>query len=943
MKGEKQLDNNSFIQQITENCINEKTGVFDEVYRRFIIQFLLKVNDIINNFAEETLNISLQKKRILTELAKAYKQILIHICQKTLIVEISNQANFLWGESEEEKYNYFVNTFMEENFERIFAQDSPLMHIIKTKESALCNSIQIFFENLYKDIDIIENLLDQHIERINEISIGDGDTHNGGKSVYVITLNDEIKVVYKPHSLINDEIFSKVLDILNNQNRLRLKLQHVKFANVGDHGWQVFVKRETCSNEREIEDYMYRFGCYVFLCYLLNCTDMHLENIIAAKDYPYLIDIETLFTNQYVFRGTRWKKASDFEQQLCNSVFASVLLPMNIAGMKAESRLDISGLEGGLEEINIKSDVIVNAGRSDICYETMDIRIDDTLNLNNAVTLAGKPILPELYIESLIEGFRECYSLFLSTDATDRILRIQELQMGKFRQVLRNTKLYYKYLEASYHPYYMNSEGGRDIVFNGLSGSGIVSKEHLLVVSAEQEQLLEEDIPYFYTGYKTKSLYSVNGKVAEDFFEKTIEEIFKERIQLLSQKDMSIQEYFIRVSVYGKAKYNRTGYFNLKSKGIHTILSYIFNTHELKSIDGRNDYFNIVEEEERCCIGILPFNLYNGGGMAFILLGLYKETRNVICLEVFKRLRYISDIPLEEIYKYNKSLGMYDGCGSLLYLSYNAAKVTEDFYYNKKFSEYLDFFWNVDINQYTEMDIISGCAGIVLFLSNVYDDCGDPKVLRVLEKFNERLIKAYKEEKMPNQTGFAHGFAGMSLALLKAATNLESLSSYNAGIDLIKRENRYYLKESNNWIDLRSGKESINAWCYGIAGILLSRIEAFSHTRVQHKRELRKDIERCFKEIMNYDSWSEYDDILCHGTLGNLDVIRQYHTKFEQTNVYKKISYEVDKKIETYGLKGRNIPGVYNIDFMEGLTGYCYHKIREHNEKMPCILLLETF
>lgn len=77
--------------------------------------------------------------------------------------------------------------------------------------------------------------------------------------------------------------------------------------------------------------------------------------------------------------------------------------------------------------------------------------------------------------------------------------------------------------------------------------------------------------------------------------------------------------------------------------------------------------------------------------MAFILLGLYKETRNVICLEVFKRLRYISDIPLEEIYKYNKSLGMYDGCGSLLYLSYNAAKVTEDFYYNKKFSEYLDF------------------------------------------------------------------------------------------------------------------------------------------------------------------------------------------------------------------------------------------------------------
>ena len=299
---------------------------------------------------------------------------------------------------------------MEENFERIFAKDSPLLHIIKMKESALCSSIQSFFGDLYKDIAIIENLLEQRIEKINEISIGDGDTHNGGKSVYVITLNDETKVVYKPHSLINDEIFSKVLEIFNNQNRLRLKLQHVQFANVGDHGWQVFVNRETCSNEREIEDYMYRFGCYVFLCYLLNCTDMHLENIIAAKDYPYLIDIETLFTNQYVFKGTRWNKASSFERQLCNSVFASALLPMNIAGIKEESRLDISGLEGGLKEINLKSDDIVNAGRSDICYETKNVRIDDRLNLNNVVTLDGNPVLPELYLENLVEGFRECYS-----------------------------------------------------------------------------------------------------------------------------------------------------------------------------------------------------------------------------------------------------------------------------------------------------------------------------------------------------------------------------------------------------------------------------------------------------------------------------------------------------------------------------------------------------
>lgn len=158
----------------------------------------------------------------------------------------------------------------------------------------------------------------------------------------------------------------------------------------------------------------------------------------------------------------------------------------------------------------------------------------------------------------------------MSTNVADRILKIQELQWGKFRQVLRNTKLYYKYLEASYHPYYINLEEGRDIVFNGLCGSRIVSKEHLQVVSAEKQQLSEEDIPYFIQDIKLKFIF-LSWNSSRRFFEKTIEEVFKERIQMLSQKDMNVQEYFIRVSVYGKSEYNRKGYFNLEDKGMNSI------------------------------------------------------------------------------------------------------------------------------------------------------------------------------------------------------------------------------------------------------------------------------------------------------------------------------------------------------------------------------------
>ncbi len=76
------MDNNSFIEQIVKSCISEKTGVFDEVYERFIIQFLLDVETIIENFVRKNCVIKLRKERILRKLAKSYKQVLTQICQK---------------------------------------------------------------------------------------------------------------------------------------------------------------------------------------------------------------------------------------------------------------------------------------------------------------------------------------------------------------------------------------------------------------------------------------------------------------------------------------------------------------------------------------------------------------------------------------------------------------------------------------------------------------------------------------------------------------------------------------------------------------------------------------------------------------------------------------------------------------------------------------------
>ena len=41
-------------------------------------------------------------------------------------------------------------------------------------------------------------------------------------------------------------------------------------------------------------------GCYLAVFYSLGTTDLHFENVIASKDYPMFIDLETLFGNSKI-------------------------------------------------------------------------------------------------------------------------------------------------------------------------------------------------------------------------------------------------------------------------------------------------------------------------------------------------------------------------------------------------------------------------------------------------------------------------------------------------------------------------------------------------------------------------------------------------------------------------------------------------------------------
>jgi hypothetical protein len=59
-----------------------------------------------------------------------------------------------------------------------------------------------------------------------------------------------------------------------------------------------FVYYKSCKTEDEIRRYFYRFGILIFGSYILNTNDLHEENVIAAGEYPIIIDAETILDNR---------------------------------------------------------------------------------------------------------------------------------------------------------------------------------------------------------------------------------------------------------------------------------------------------------------------------------------------------------------------------------------------------------------------------------------------------------------------------------------------------------------------------------------------------------------------------------------------------------------------------------------------------------------------
>ena len=121
-----------------------------------------------------------------------------------------------------------------------------------------------------------------------------GDTHNGGRTVMRVRLASALELFYKPRPLAVDAHVQALITWLVDRG-LDPAPGVTAVIDRGTHGWMEVATAAPCRSVAEVKAFYRRQGGLLLVLYLLDGSDMHSENLIAAGQYPVLVDLETMF------------------------------------------------------------------------------------------------------------------------------------------------------------------------------------------------------------------------------------------------------------------------------------------------------------------------------------------------------------------------------------------------------------------------------------------------------------------------------------------------------------------------------------------------------------------------------------------------------------------------------------------------------------------------
>ncbi|ABA24949.1 Lanthionine synthetase C-like protein (plasmid) [Trichormus variabilis ATCC 29413] len=891
---------------------------------------------------------------------------LLFMLHPTLVLElnVARLQGLLTGDTAEERFSSFVQRLQTGEARLMLWQEYPVLArlIIEEIQRWVTTSLE-FLQRLGDDWEeICHHFQPNNPGKLIKIQRGAGDSHHGGRSVFILEFESGWQLVYKPRSLAVDEHFQELLLWLNQQGT-HPPFKTLKILNRGDYGWMEFVKAQKCTSLEEIQRFYQRQGGYLALLYVLSATDFHFENLIAVGEHPILIDLESLF-HPRSHEATTTAAATLDREMIADSVLRVGLLPQLVWGNTQAAGIDLSGLGGAAGQVTPERVPQLEK----IGTDTMRIvrRQVVLAGSQNRPTLNEKEVNVQAYTPAITQGFTDVYRTLLQH--RQELLKILERFVAdEVRVVLRPSRSYALLLRESYHPDVLRDALERDRLFDKLWVD--VQNRPLLtqVIRAEHQALWQGDIPLFTTHPHSCDLWSRDTNLhLPNFFTQSGMELVHHRIQQLSERDLQRQQWFIQSALATLGINTNTDQHQVKHSASisnsqiptpHSPLTaacIIADRLELlahKNGELINWMGVTVTNNHQWTLAPLGTDFYEGvPGIAFFLAYLGEITQNYHYTRLAKAAIKTLQQQLIRDTDTIKFIGAFSGWGGIIYtythlgtLWQNPDLIADALTLVKKLPGL--------IVQDEQLDMIAGVAGCIASLLSLYQVFPNDLILDVALECGEHLLNQAQimddgigwispsGGKQP-LTGFAHGAAGFASVLLELAQITGKQEFQTAAIKAINYERRHFSPEAGNWLDLRTPAQNqfMTAWCHGAPGIGLGRWRALKYL---DDPEIHKEIAIAIHTTINQGFGD--NQCLCHGDLGNLDLLLlASKIQPELTSHTSPITNQILNQIHQHNFYCGVPLAIETPGLMTGLAGIGYGCLRlDHPEKIPSILLLE--
>jgi type 2 lantibiotic biosynthesis protein LanM len=496
-------------------------------------------------------------------------------------------------------------------------------------------------------------------------------------------------------------------------------------------------------------------------------------------------------------------------------------------------------------------------------------------------------------------------------------------------------------------------------------------------IPAEVEDLWRGDIPFFSTRTDSRDLWGGAGQHFPNEFSESGMEQVRRRLAQFGPADLARQLWFLRASLTtlttGSDAGAHPGYCLVADRPaadpdwLLAASRAVGDWLAEQAIHGPAGDVNWIGltlvRDEQWSLLPLGMDLYDGvPGVTLFLayLGAISgdEGHTALARAALKTLRRRL-LPQKRL-KTVRSLGGYSGWGGVFYTLAHLGALWNEPQILAEAQELAAVLPDL-IEQDKYFDVGLGAAGCIAGLLCLHECAPAAPVLDAAVRCGDHLLA--RARAMPQGlgwdwpwpsrgplTGYAHGAAGIALSLLELAAATGDNRFRSAALGGIAYERSLFSAQEGNWPDLRlfagdpepadgTPLRYSTTWCHGAAGIGLARLRCLPHLS---DPLLRGEIESALRTT--FAKGFGLSHILCHGDLGNLDLLLCAAREFP----FSPWGAEVDPlaggilhSIERDGWLCANPSNLPSPGLMTGLAGIGYMLLRlSEPQQAPSLLTL---